>query len=391
MTSSTALANADRTDRRSSRSSAPKIRLLQITHDLAIGGLQQVVVNLCRTLNRSIFDIEVLCLRAPGEFAPEIERLGIPVTVLPQNPRHTDYFSFLKVAKFLRDRKFDVIHTHNTQPLVDGTLGGLLVGGVRTIVHTDHARQFPDKRRYMFAEWVLSHWVYRIVGVSNETSKNLVDYEKISPKKIVTIRNGVVGDTFQRPINKFAKRAELGIPSSAPVIGLAARLTEQKGLTFLLQALPAVLRAQRDLRLVIAGDGPLRRNLEEEAQRVGVGSHVHFLGPRTDMPDILQLFDVYVLPSIWEGLPMVLLEAMAAGCPIVATNVGGNPDAVRDGYNGYLVPARDPDALATRVIGLLSDRRQREEFGRNGRTLFDREFSAAIMARSYEQLYLRHA
>jgi len=243
----------------------------------------------------------------------------------------------------------------------------------------------------MFAEWVLSHWVYRIVGVSNETSKNLVDYEKISPKKIVTIRNGVVGDTFQRPINKFAKRAELGIPSSAPVIGLAARLTEQKGLTFLLQALPAVLRAQRDLRLVIAGDGPLRRNLEEEAQRVGVGSHVHFLGPRTDMPDILQLFDVYVLPSIWEGLPMVLLEAMAAGCPIVATNVGGNPDAVRDGYNGYLVPARDPDALATRVIGLLSDRRQREEFGRNGRTLFDREFSAAIMARSYEQLYLRHA
>lgn len=368
----------------------PKLRLLQITHDLGIGGLQQVVVNLCKAIDRDLFDIEVLCLRASGEFVQDVERLGIRVMLLPQKSQGTDYLSFLKVARILRDRKIDVIHTHNTQPFIDGALGGLLAG-VRTIVHTDHARQFPDKRRYMFAEWLLSHAVYRVVGVSGDTSKNLVTYEKISPKKIVTIRNGVDGHSYQAPIDTIPKRRQLGLPSSAPIIGLGARLTEQKGISFLLRAIPALLREQPELVLVVAGDGPVRGDLEGEAHRLGIASHIHFIGPRTDMPEIIRLFDVYVLPSIWEGLPMVLLEAMASGCPIVATDVGGNPDAVRHGYNGYLVPARDHSALASALARLVSDRALREEFGRNGRTLFEREFSAAQMARRYEQLYLRNA
>ena len=127
-----------------------KIRLMQITHDLAIGGLQQVVVNLCRTINRDKFDVFVLCLRAMGEFVPEVEKSGIKVFFLPQK-KGTDYFSFLKVAKILRREKIDVIHTHNTQPFIDGTIGALF-SGVKTIIHTDHARAFPDKKRYMFAD-----------------------------------------------------------------------------------------------------------------------------------------------------------------------------------------------------------------------------------------------
>ena len=127
------------------------IRLMQITHDLAIGGLQQVVVNLCRTIDKSRFHTTVLCLRALGPLAGEIERLGIKVMLLPQKKTGTDYFSFLKVADILRKEHTQVIHTHNTQPLVDGTLGAILSGGRQRIIHTDHARQFPDKKRYMFA------------------------------------------------------------------------------------------------------------------------------------------------------------------------------------------------------------------------------------------------
>src|SRR5512139_4112376 len=142
-----------------------KVRLMQITHDLAIGGLQQVIVNLCRTIDRERFDVSVLSLRHLGEFVPIVEKLGIEVVLLPQKQNSIDYLSFLKVAKILRAKKIDVIHTHNTQPLIDGTLGALLAG-VKTIVHTDHSREFPDKRRYMFAEWLLSHFVYKMVGVS---------------------------------------------------------------------------------------------------------------------------------------------------------------------------------------------------------------------------------
>ena len=145
---------------------------MQITHDLGIGGLPQIVVNICKTVDRDRFDLSVLCLRGLGEFVPEIEKLGIQVILLPQNVG-IDYLAFLKVAKILRDRKIDVIHTHNTQPLIDGTLGALLAG-VKTIVHTDHSRQFPDKRRYMFAEWLMSHFVYKMVGVSHPTSHDLI-------------------------------------------------------------------------------------------------------------------------------------------------------------------------------------------------------------------------
>jgi glycosyltransferase involved in cell wall biosynthesis len=367
-----------------------KLRLMQITHDLAIGGLQQVVLTLCKTIDRRRFEIDVLCLRALGEFAPEIEQLGIPVTLLPQKPQGTDYLSFLKVARILRDRQIDVIHTHNTQPLLDGGIGALLAG-VPTIVHTDHGRQFPDKRRYMFAEWLLSHCVYRVVGVSDRTSKNLIDFERISPRRIVTIRNGIVGETYQRSFETLAKRRELGIPDSASIIGLGARLTEEKGISFLLHAISAMLGKQPNLLLVVAGDGPLRRRLEDEAQQLGVASHVRFIGTRTDMPELMRLFDIFVLPSISEGLPMVLLEALAAGRPVVATNVGGISEVVRDGHNGFLVPSRDSAALASSLSRLLNDRDLVEGFGRNSRAMFESGLSAEHMARSYEQLYLREA
>ena len=190
---------------------------MQITHDLAIGGLQQVVVNLCRTVDRDKFHTTVLCLRALGPLAREIERLGIKVILLPQKENGTDYFSFLKVAQILRKERIQVIHTHNTQPLLDGTIGAILSGGMQHIIHTDHARQFPDKKRYMFAEWCMSHFVDKMVGVSEQTTENLRKYEKISRRKLMTIENGIDGSRFQISIDKQAKRRELGIPPVGPV------------------------------------------------------------------------------------------------------------------------------------------------------------------------------
>lgn len=365
-----------------------RIRLLQITHDLAIGGLQQVVVNLCKTIDRRQFDIEVLCLRTLGEFVPDVEALGIPVMLLPQKADGPDYLAFRKVARILRDRRIDVIHTHNTQPLVDGVIGGLLAG-VKTMIHTDHARHFPDKRRYMFAEWLLSHFVYRMVGVSEHTAANLVRYEHIAPRRIVTIPNGIVDDLFVRPVDIARKRNELGIDAEGPVIGLGVRLTEQKGITYLLQALPELLRAHPRLTLVIAGDGAKEAELRQEARALGVDARVRFIGPRTDMYEVIQTFDIYVLPSIWEGLPMVLLEAMAASRPIVATDVGGNATAVKHDVNGILVPPREPASLATTIDALLRDAGRARRYGASGRALFEQEFSAQQMARRYEALYRR--
>lgn len=369
-------------------SQSRKLRLLQITHDLDLGGLQQVVYNLCRTIDRSRFDIFVLCLREKGCFADDVEALGVPVYLLEQKTDGADYLAFLKVANLLKTLKIDVIHTHNTQPFFDGTVGAL-IAGVKTIVHTDHARSFPDKTRYMVAEWLMSHFAYKVVGCSAHTSAQLIKYEKISPKKIVTIPNGIDGSRFQIEIDEPAKRAELGIKKSGPILGVAVRLSEQKGISYLLQAMPAVLVKHPDATLVIAGDGDLKAQLEAETETLNIADSVIFAGARKDIPELLQLFDIYVMPSLWEGLPMILLEAMAAGCPIIASDVGGNSSAVIHGQTGMLVAAKDVSGLSDAVIRLLTQPELRAEFADNARQLFQRQFSAGSMTTRYEKLYLR--
>lgn len=363
-----------------------KYKLMQITHDLAIGGLQQVVVNICRVIDKERFDVSVLCLRELGEYVPELEKLGVKVSLLPKKEKGTDYLAFLKVAKILREENIDIIHTHNTQPFFDGTIAAKLAG-VRCIIHTDHARKFPDKRRYMFAEWVMSLFAYRVVGVSDHTTENLRRYEKISKSKLVTIVNGIDENKYNIKIDKAKKRQEIGIKNGGYIIGLCVRLSEQKGITYLLDALPAIIKRYPDVTLVIAGEGDLENALKQKAGALNIAAHVAFIGTRLDIPELLKLFDLYVLPSLWEGLPMGIIEAMASGCPVVATDVGGVNMAIENNVNGMLVEPKDPDKLSAAIIKLLDDEKAKTDFINRSYEIFNSRFSARIMTKRYEDLY----
>lgn len=363
------------------------IRLMQITHDLAIGGLQQVVVNLCRAIDKNRFHTIVLCLRALGPLAQEIDRLGIKVILLPQNKTGADYFSFFKVADILRKERTQVIHTHNTQPLVDGTLGAILSGGRKRIIHTDHARQFPDKKRYMFAEWCMSHFVCKMVGVSEQTTENLHKYEKIPKKKLMTIKNGIDVSRFAISIDRQAKRKELGIPPVGPVIGVISRLEKVKGITYLLQAMPKIIKTFPDLTLLIVGDGSEMDNLQSETNKRNLARNVVFTGVRHDIPDILQTLDIYMLPSLSEGLPMGLLEALATGCPVIATQVGGIPNVAENTEAILLVKPKNVKMLIDKTITLLIDTEMQNKIRRDGLKIFNNQFSANLMAKKYMEIY----
>ncbi len=243
----------------------------------------------------------------------------------------------------------------------------------------------------MVAERVMSLFAYRVVGVSDHTSANLEKFEQIATAKIETIPNGIDGSTFDVPVDREAMRRALGIPSDAVILGVGARLSPPKGVTYLLRALPEIVARVPRAVLIVAGEGPLEQDLKAEAERLVLGNHLKFVGPRADMPELLGLFDLYVLPSVSEGLPMVLLEAMAAGCPIVATSVGGVPSAIEDGVNGLLVPPRNPAMLAGAVIKVLEDGELRRRFTLAGRQVFAARFSAETMTRRYERLYRREA
>ena len=155
------------------------------------------------------------------------------------------------------------------------------------------------------------------------------------------------------------------------MIGLCVRLSEQKGITYLLKAMPEVIAKYPDITLIIAGKGVLREKLEKEAKKLGVEDNVYFIGPRMDIAELLNIFDLYVLPSIWEGLPMVVIEAMAAKCPILATNVGGNGQAIVNGESGILIEPKNARALTDAIIDVLSDEALRSKLKNNGKLTTD--------------------
>jgi glycosyltransferase involved in cell wall biosynthesis len=328
----------------------------------------------------------VLVLRGSGVLEAELAQVNVEVIDIGGAPGQGDYFAFRKVAREARKRRIDLFHTHNSLPLFDAFVAARMTG-VRGHVHTDHARNFPDKLRYMIAEHVVSYFLDTIVAVSDDTRNNLVRYEKIPASRIAVIPNGIDGDRFTQPVDVTAVRAALGI-SSGPVIGMAARLTEQKGVIYLLQAVARLREQFPGLQVLIAGSGDQDDYLKEAADELGIAGTVQFLGMRLDIPDLVRAFDVYVIPSIWEGLPMALLEAFAAGTPVVASNVGGVGKVIRHRENGSLVPARDPEALAAELAHVLAHPQVRTKYREAGRQTFEENYSAEAMTRRYEAVYL---
>jgi glycosyltransferase involved in cell wall biosynthesis len=365
------------------------LRILQITHDLKAGGLQRVVIDLAQGLRRLGHDAHICSLRGTGPLAAEVRARGIPLWEMPWPERGADRMLFLKVFRLLRQKRYDVVHTHNTQPFLDGGLAAALAR-VPVRIHTDHARPFPDKLRYMAMERLMSLSYRKVVGVSAHTAGELRRHEGIAPSKLAVIPNGIDGDWYRSECARLDRRRlreEAGLGRFRSVFGLGARLEAQKGIAFLLEAMPAILERHPDCALALAGSGSLEAELKEKARALGVADNVFFLGAYPQLLRFYPLLDFLVLPSLWEGLPLCILEAISLGLPIVATRVGGVGDALEDGRTARLVPPGDPAALARAVNGVLDDPEGARALGRAGREAFDARHDAAVMVRAYLDLY----
>jgi len=359
---------------------------MQITANLGIGGLERVVVNLAKNLNKDRYDVTVCCLKFKGVLAKELEDIGIKVHLVPQKNKGTDYFAFWKLKDIIRHEKPSIVHTHNANALVDGIIASLLCR-VPVKIHTDHARNFPDTRRTMAAERILSNYINRIIAVSTETKQNLIKYEHIQAKKIKIVNNGIEGEKYDISINILQKKKELGLDGFQHIVGLGVRLTKQKGIIHLIKAAPEILRRFPDTAFIVAGKGYLLDELINETHKLKLENNFFFLGPRMDMPEILQIIDVYVLPSEWEGLPLVLLEAMAARKAIIATDVGGNSMAIEDGNCGYLIPPQRPVILSKKIIALLDSNDLRTTLADNAYKKFKDQFGIKHTTHEYAKIY----
>lgn len=362
------------------------VNVMQVVHDLDYGGMQRVVVDLSLRVNSSRFRMHVCCLNGFGPLANELDQEGIPRFLVRKKPG-VDVTLPPRLAKLFRTLRIQIVHTHGTNPFFYGTIAALL-GGRPALVQTDHARGiFPVARREMLSEKVLSWFADRIVAVSQGVKDDLLRYEHIAPSKIQVIYNGIDEERCRSGTDPASKRAELGLPPDAVVVGVGVRLAEQKGISYLIQAFAQMAPQHPRLRLLVVGDGPLRPRLQKLAEDLGVQDRVLFTGFRSDMGELLQTVDIYALPSLWEGHPLVLLEAMAAGTPVVATDIPGSREVIVPGQTGLLVPPRDPHRLAQALLLLASDAPLRKRMGEEGRRVFLERFTVDRMAREYEALY----
>lgn len=317
--------------------------------------------------------------------AGEVESAGAPVTCFHARSNPALLAAVPRVATWLRDDGADLVHAHLPLAGVVARLAGRLAGV--PVVYTEHnlqERYHPLTRRANAWTW---GWQDRVVAVSGEVAASIRRHlgERVT---IQVVRNGIEVGSAPPAERVLAVRRRFDLRDGAPVVGTVAVLRSQKRLDIWLRAARRIADELPAARFLIVGDGPLRSELEEEAQRLGLAERVRFAGLQEDVAPFFAAFDLYLMSSQFEGLPLALLEAMAAGVPVVATAVGGIPEALADGHEGVLVAAGDADVLAGEAVRLLAAPDRRRTMAAAARRRVEADFGIARMARELEEIYV---
>lgn len=371
----------------------PWIKIAYVIPTLDLGGAERQLVALARGLDRSRFLPVIFCLTATGPLVADLEEAGVETRCFAlrglkvwRNPVRVAQ-CLLAFFNDLKKEKPEIVHGLLFHAYVLGTYAAKLTGVPIVIASRRSLGHFKGgKPHYLLAERLANRMTDLIVANSEAVKEDVVRQERVEPAKVRVIYNGIDPYLYDIPADP-ALRASLGVPEEARIVGVVANLIHYKGHRFFLQACQEVKRKYPAVCFLLIGDGPLRGALEGLARKLGLDKDVLFLGSRQDIPQLLALMDVAVLPSLEEGFPNAILEAMAARKPVVATRVGGVPEVVIHGETGLLVPPKDPPALAEAIIELLGDPKRAEEMGKAGRDRVKKEFGLDRMIREMEGLY----
>lgn len=369
---------------RSAVDNAAPRTVAHVVQNLDVGGLERVVINLMRGMDARRYRSVLYTLGGGGSLSGELDREGFAVRPFAKSPG-LDYSLLIRMARALRADRADVVHCHNYSPLVYGALGGRLAR-VSGVVYTAHGAKTSGRRATRRFQRL--RLVDDIVFVSGDARRVGLGAGAVRDARVHTIVNGIdVRAYARREEVRRRVRDEFAIAPEAPVAGIVARLTAAKDHVNLFDAFRRVRAVHSDARLLVVGDGELRDQLTRALAERDLTDAVILAGSRSDVADVLSAMDVFVLSSATEGLAVTLLEAMAAGLPVVATRVGGNPEVVVDGETGRLVPPRDAGALAAAVGEMLSDRALGASMGERGRARAVARFGIDAMVGSYVALY----
>lgn len=357
--------------------------ILYLSTSSGPGGAERVISNLSASLDPARYRA-ILCLFRPGWIQEHTENRGVRTYVIPTQGMF-DWRWVLRVKRLLKDEHVDLIHAHEFDANVQGTFVAALSGV--PLVATVHGKNYfwEKLRRRLAYQWVSRNAT--MVAVSENLKQFIVEKVGVDSGHVKVVYNGVDLLPHCGPADIDQCRKELDLPTGDQIVGVVGNLYPVKGHQYLIAAIPAVLAKCPNTTFIFAGRGQLEGELKEQAHQLGVAQKVRFLGLRQDIPRILAVLHAFVLPSLSEGLSMAILEAMVAGKPVIATDVGGNPELVEDSETGYLVPSQNSQALADRLISLLMNRDRALQFGKVGQLRAQGQFSLRTMVREYQAIY----
>lgn len=387
---------------------------MHIILNLDIGGAQEVVRTLAKYMAKDGHK-PVVCTFQDGPLRREIEQLGIPVEVLPERRRsilvpHLFLLEMLslrrELIRLIGKYQVEVIQTHLLQSL-DFLVATLhLLPHSPSIYWTVHNYNFalrkedlprfhwllgPKRAVYRLLWQLLLPGVDGVIAVADEVKEAIVhQIGRPAESKIHVIRNGVDVERYRRPVNRQQIRRALGLEQDARLILVVAMFREQKGHRYLIEAAAEILPRVPDVHIILAGDGTLKEELRAQAAALQLENQIHFLGLREDIPDLLAASDYFVLPSLWEGLPMALIEAMASGLPAVATEVSGSKQVMLSGATGWLVPPGDAKALADAILEMIMQPDRAAHMARAAQQRVEEEYGAGKQVSEHIALYQEH-
>ena len=326
----------------------------------------------------------IVCLFRDGWLRHRCEQFGLQTHVVPIRGMF-DFRWLREFTRLLRERQVALIHAHEFGANTYGTLAGRLARV--PVVATVHGRGYYSDRGDRRMAYRMVSRAAAMVAVSQEVKRFVVDRTGVSARRVRVVYNGIrAAESLPRAV-QASLRAELGIRDEERIVAVVGSLYGVKGHQYLLEAAPRILAACPSTVFLFAGRGEREAALKEQALNLGIDARVRFLGFRQDVPALLGMCDVFVQPSLSEGLSIAVLEAMAAARPVVTTRVGGNPELVVDGETGSLVEPADAGGLASAVIRILSDPAEARRLGNNGLSRVSNQFTAAAMVREYEAIY----
>ena len=368
----------------------PKIKILYIITSSGIGGAEKILYYTATGLDYNKYDISVCSLKNKGEIARALEKQGIEVCCLHMGGRErflgwlSSIITLIRLFPYLIRIRPTIVHSFLFRANILARIAGYLTGV--PIVISSVRVMGGEKKYFHYVERITSFMVDHYLTVSESVKRYIIDKSKISAEKISVIYNGV---NIKSQDNSYEQNPKMPfkIKDKDRILMTVGRLHKQKGHCYLIQAVSKVRKEFPKVKLLVTGEGEEENNLKKLVKSLDLMNEVIFAGLSPDIERILPMAELFILPSLWEGLPNALLEAMAAGKPVVATKVGGIPEIVVHGETGVLIPPRDTDALAAVIIDLLQNRLKAKDMGEAGRIRAGKRFSIYKMIEKTENLY----